>query len=680
MLQSRDTRYGVFSNWRAVCAVLVVFGLFGTIAPTHGEVLHLADGVGGTTGQSFGRAMAGIPDISGDGLSELLVGAPMDNFAGQEAGAAFLWLGNTAVTEQAHATWHGEAGERFGFAVAWIGDVNNGGEPDYAVGAPLSNAGTAASGRVCVFYGEEDPATGPHLVIQGASAGNQFGFSLADAGDFDGDGRDDFIVGAPYSNAPGLQSGAAYVIYGADGGPSVDLDDALKLSGLVAGDLFGWSVAGAGNFLGGNEDAVAVGAPSYDSIATDAGAVFIFEGANHPTNPDADYDHRCQVGGNAKPNSLFGTVVRNVGRWDSDGYDDLAIGAPGNSFETGRVGIFFGDASPSVEGDRYRTGQDGEDQFGHCVVGGYDWTGNGKADVLIGAPHQSADGSDAGRAYIWEGGTGSGSAGSLDIIAVDPMVEGNTSGGLFGYSLAACADFDGDGQPDHGIGAPAGNISFNNSPAGYCRFMATDPQTVANEPETLNFGWQPGGAVMVQIRWSGEWSTVDDLKVYRREEMLGGDSIALTLVHEGRVPANTTDVFELTDPGPFHDPGAHHLTYHVEMCLEDGSSQLLENGATLALADRPEPNLLAGAVWPNPANPQAAMEFQVPAGQAFMVTVHDLRGHEVALVRQGHGSGLPETAVWDGRDAQGRQLPSGTYFFRLLAGLETQVRKVVLAR
>lgn len=678
-----DTRHGISSNRRAIWALLGVFALLGAPRGASAAVLHLADGATGIAGQQFGAAMSGLEDISGDGLAELLVGAPGYQSGGSDTGAVFLWLGNTAVTEAAQEVWYGVANESFGFSVAAIGDVNGDERPDFAVGAPLNDSGGQDRGRVCVFYGSPNLSSEPDLVIQGEAAYDQFGFSVAAAGDFNGDGKDDFIVGAPYHDSPGQDAGAAYIVYGATGGPSDDLADALKLTGQVGGDLFGWSVCPTGNFLGGNEDGVAVGAPSYDSFGTDAGAVFVFEGVNPPSNPDATHDHVCRVGGNSPAYSLFGWVVRHVGRWDSDGYDDLAVGAPGNrgaGLDAGRAEIFFGDPSPSEQGDRYVTGQDGGDKLGYSLVGGQDWSGNGKDDVLIGAPFHSGDGAEAGRAYLWAGGSSSGSFSILDAIAVDPMVSDSAANDRFGSSLAACSDFDGDGAPDHGIGAPGGNIAANNSTAGYCRFLASDPQTVGNEDQSIHFGWQPDGTVAIQIRLDRRWSDVAELKVYRREETYGGVSTGRSLLREGRVPANTGAVFAMTDPLDALSTSAERMTYIAELHLRSGRTFYLENSAQLDVADRPDPDLLVGSVWPNPANPRASMEFQVPAGQAYLVTVHDLRGREVALIRQGTGTGQTETAVWNGLDATGRALPSGTYFFRLLAGQQTEVRKVVLAR
>ena len=298
------------SNWRAVFFPVVLFGaLLIPVIPARGAV-HLTD-ENGSGGTLFGAAMTELEDLNGDLKWEFLVGAPGAPNGGSH-GAVFMWMGGQELTAEPDFQWTGVIQEQFGFSVARIGDVNDDGEPDWAVGAPYSNEGGTNKGKVYLFYGDANPASIIPVGIIGELGGDNFGYSLSAAGDFNSDGVDDFIVGAPAidSGLPG-RAGFAYVIFGDNGGVSTDLGDALKLTGDFSADGFGWSVTDAGNFLGG-DDCVAVGAPKNDSRwGLNAGAVYVYEGGGSPNNV---VDHVIGCGGTAA-GSQYGFAVRGVGDW-----------------------------------------------------------------------------------------------------------------------------------------------------------------------------------------------------------------------------------------------------------------------------------------------------------------------------------------------------------------------------
>ncbi len=645
--------------------------------------IHLTDYAGGLANQEFGGSVCGLGDVNGNGMNDILIGAPGES----NTGAAFLWFGSPNVTHSPAESWYGVADEKFGFSVAAIGDVNDDGDPDFAIGAPLSNAQAATSGRVCIFYGGSSLSSTPDLIIYGQNSGDQFGFSISAAGDFDGDGKDDFIVGAPYSNASALNAGAAYVIYGANGDPSTDLADATVLLGEIAEDHFGWSVCDAGNFLGGNEKSVAVGAPlSNTHGGTDAGAVYVFEGAVSPSNPDATSDHILSVGGTA-PDSRYGWAVRNAGRWDSDSYDDLAVGAPTHNSpgtDAGRIEITFGDPSPATTGDRYVTGGSSGDQLGYSLDNMGDFTGNGDDDLIIGAPFLVDDGTDAGRAYYYEGGTsGSGSVSVLDVIAVQPLVPGNNAHNKFGFAVAGLGDFDGDGGTDYAVAAPGGQIA-TETPAGYCLLEASDGQTVAAFGYLAESQWTADGHVNLLLSLPLAPQEILSLEIIR---------LPATTIHTGSadglvLAGNYSDAmvrYQLLDEGPFESgDSASQVSYQATIHLVDGGIIHLsdpDQWQALQLSQRPGVSLLmARPAWPNPANPRTALEFSVARGEYYHLTIRDLRGCLVRRLEKGEGTGTWTTATWDGLNDGGQALPSGLYFFDLRSDDSLQVRKVMLAR
>ena len=683
------------SNWRAVICLIVPFAcVAGLVVPAHGAVF-LTDEASGVTGQQFGASISELEDQNGDGRGEFLVGAPGDNVNGLDAGAVFYYRSQPDNSHGLWQVWRGAGGEKFGFTVARVGDVNSDGKPDFAVGAPLSNAGGSASGRVYLFWGGSSISSSPDMIISGNAAGDQFGYSISAAGDFNGDGEDDFIVGAPYKNAPGSESGAAFVIYGGNGGPSTDLDDALMLGGEIAGDHFGWSVTDAGNFLGTAHDCVAVGAPGNTADGIDAGAAYVFEGSTQPTDPDATFDLKIRNGSSTKPHSKYGTTVRGIGRWDNDGYDDLAIGAPycnESASEAGRVEIVFGGTSPAATGDRYVNGETATDFLGFSLARVGDVLGSSNDDLLIGAPGYDGDATDGGRAYLYAGGSSStGDAGDLTVLPVDPLNPGTEADDKYGYAVASAGLFDDDGTPDYAVAAPVGNIG-SGAAAGFCWIADSGGSVVAAFLPAWEAVWTADGAVALRFAVDSS-ANITGLEVERR--ILAGDGTPLdqAVIWSGTVDLNgPVDLggglsysgggFTLLDSGAAGISQDGQLVYSLTISLPAGRQVTLDELAGPGTRDGvlPRPGLQMEPAWPNPFNPSVSVRFRAPAGSAVQCRVTDLRGHRVATLFTGTGRDQWRTVTWDGRTDTGARAASGVYFIRLSADGASTVQRVVLAK
>jgi hypothetical protein len=237
------------------------------VVETTGLTVLTLDGL--AAGDTFGEVVAVIGDVTGDGKDDFAVGAPLRDVGGGNAGEVRVYSGGNGMLLQ---TLNGTTSDQFGSAIAGAGDVNNDGTNDFAVGSPFDDAvGATDSGSVTVYNG-----AGPTViwVAFGSVASDHFGTSVAGVGDLNGDGNDDFVGGAPDADPGGSVSGQAVVFSGASGLPL------LVLNGPEASTEFGESVANMGDLDGDGVPDIAVGARTADPPGApgDCGTVTIFSG------------------------------------------------------------------------------------------------------------------------------------------------------------------------------------------------------------------------------------------------------------------------------------------------------------------------------------------------------------------------------------------------------------------
>ena len=225
----------------------------------------------GASGGSLGASVGGVGDVNGDGRADFIVGAPGADPGGiTDAGSAFVYSGATgALLYQKNGAAMGDA---FGNAVAGVGDVDGDGRPDFIVGSQSAdNGGSLNVGGAFVYSG----ATGALLYSKyGALGLDNFGSSVSGSGDVNGDGRADFIVGARYADGGVVNTGSAFVYSGTTGALL------YQKSGTFSGDNFGRSVSGAGDVDGDGRADFVVGASGADPGGLlDAGSAFVYSGA-----------------------------------------------------------------------------------------------------------------------------------------------------------------------------------------------------------------------------------------------------------------------------------------------------------------------------------------------------------------------------------------------------------------
>ena len=169
----------------------------------------------------------------------------------------------------------------FGYSVSSAGDVNGDGYDDLIVGAVGNGLATNNAGKAYIYFGGRVIDNMPDLILAGTSTGDKFGNSVSTAGDVNGDGYDDVIVAAYYNDAAGVDAGRAYIYLG---GSNMNSTADVVMTGAAAGDWFGISVSTAGDVNGDGFSDVIVGAWQNDAGGTDAGRAYIYFGGASMNN------------------------------------------------------------------------------------------------------------------------------------------------------------------------------------------------------------------------------------------------------------------------------------------------------------------------------------------------------------------------------------------------------------
>ena len=314
--------------------------------PSTGSVassVKLSSGQNGTPGlsnfDSFGSSVTSIGDLDGDGVVDLVVGAK-----GGDAIYVLRMNANGTVkssTKIASGTNGITSGTFFGSSVASIGDVDGDGVPDLAVGARNDATGQIGAGAVYVLRMNADGTVKSSTKIaSGLNGGptlannDQFGASVASLGDLDGDGVTDLAVGAINDSSAGTQRGVVYVLrLNADGTVKGSTKIASSTNGgpaLANFDVFGSSVASIGDLDGDGVTDLAVGARG-DSAGANRGAVYVLRmNANGAVKSSTKIASGTNGGPALSDNDNFGSSVAAVGDLDGDGVTDLAVGANGD--------------------------------------------------------------------------------------------------------------------------------------------------------------------------------------------------------------------------------------------------------------------------------------------------------------------------------------------------------------
>ena len=525
------------------------------------SVHHVVDLATLSAGQGFiiqgdvaddraGFSVSSAGDVNGDGFDDLIVGAVGGDDGGNGAGEAYVIFGTdqgfgsdfsgrrvidlaTITAAQGFIIQGDAAGDRAGFSVSSAGDVNGDGFEDLIVGADLGSEayvifgadqgfGSDVSGRHVIDLATITAAQG--FIVQGDAADDRAGCSVSSAGDVNGDGFDDLIVGAFLGDDDGAQAGEAYVIFGTDQGFGsdvsghrvIDLTNLAAAQGFIiqgdaAGDLAGGSVSSAGDVNGDGFEDLIVGADRGDGGGAYAGEAYVIFGSDQGFGANVSGRQVIDLTTLSAARGFIilgdaagdhaGVSVSSAGDVNGDGFDDIIVGAyrgvDGGNLAGEAYVVFGSDQGFGIDVAGRQIidltnlttaqgfiiqGDAANDQAGISVSSAGDVNGDGFDDMIVGAYSGDNGGTNAGEAYVIFGsdqGFGIDVAGRqvIDLAAITAaqgfIIQGDTTNDNAGRSVSSAGDVNGDGFDDLLVGAPNGDDGDTQAGEAYIVFGGT---------------------------------------------------------------------------------------------------------------------------------------------------------------------------------------------------------------
>jgi hypothetical protein len=406
---------------------------------------------GDQTFADYGYCVATAGDVNGDGFSDILVGASRYDHGQEDEGRAYLYLGS-GDGPRSTAGWvieADQAGAHFG-TVASAGDVDGDGYEDVIVGAEGYDFGQADEGAIFLFMGTMNGlSASPSWFAESDQAEAGLGHALAGAGDVNGDGYSDILAGAPYYDGAYFDEGRAFLWLGSPtGAPMGDPENAAwSTAGTHNNAELGAAVAAA-DVNGDGFGDVIVGIRKYSEGQNKEGAAAVYLGSESGLASTSVW--LCQ---SDQAHAQLGYAVASAGDVNNgDGYSDVLVGAPfqdNGENDEGMVYLYNGSSDgPELDWSWYAEGDAEDAQLGFSIASAGDVNGDGYSDIIVGAP-LIFDGT--GSFGVWLGSPEGPAGHNLwDADFADYILGGSQSG----YAVASAGDVDGNGFSDIIIAAP----------------------------------------------------------------------------------------------------------------------------------------------------------------------------------------------------------------------------------
>lgn len=379
-----------------------------------------------------------------------------------------------------------------GYYLAPAGDVNGDGYSDVLVSVYNNVFGVSKDGRVQLFLGTGNGIGSAAAWTSEGKGGTNYGESIGSAGDVNGDGYFDVVVGAPRFSNGEENEGAVFVYYGSPSG--LDTNPSWIMEGNQANAFFGASVSTAGDVNKDGYADVVVGASYYDDGETNEGKIFVYLGSASGLGKTPYFTAQSD-----QVNAFFGKSVSSAGDVNHDGFGDIVVGAPGydhGQTNEGRAYLYLGTYGGMTQAPAW-TGESNQADasFGNSVACAGDLNGDGFSDVVVGANRFDDKMSNVGKLYVYMG-----SANGFSLYP-DWTMTGNQIDGNLGISVNAAGDINGDGYGELIAGAYSNNVQ---DPVGNVFIYYGSRTGVSTNSIILNKQNYPGVNLGLSVATAGD--------------------------------------------------------------------------------------------------------------------------------------------------------------------------------
>ncbi len=618
----------------------------------------------------FSATMLG--DLNNDGYDDILLGTR--TYYTLALGQARVFYGGAEMDSIADISLDATQGYTvFGHTVAGDGDFNGDGFPDFLVG-DIGNASSLNkhddAGSISLFYGGINVSGNADAVFSGSADREGFGSAVAGAGDVNGDGYQDIIVGASnHWEAPYHYAGRAYLYFGGTSRKNeADLvfNSTFKYNGNHA--YFGKEVGSAGDVNGDGFD---------DIYVVEQFKASIFLGGTQ-MDTIADYVFNMQV------NDFSFSAVGDVNK---DGYDDILYSKPTQNL-AGKAYLYFGGENLLDGVDITFTGLKAGDNFGQISHAAGDVNGDGYADFIIAVPGDDSNGTNLGAVQLF--------LGAENIPTTPALTFNGTAADPFSYNFAfhinGGKDINNDGFDD--IAVSNGLFSLTpGSNEGRIYFFYGGVQ-MDNTADRVLTGSSPKnylGLRRISFLPDLNKDGFDEIFTSEGNYQSGGDDREKPVIFYGGTPMDSLSDITLPyssanmDIGYFfdnQDSSVHLLAGDPvnraagpsmgRVFVYSGNMTGIEDTQT---ADHSVADFSLYQNYPNPFNPKTVISYQLAENKPVKLSIYNVLGQEVATLISGKQSAGHHQVTWDAS-----AFPSGLYFYRLKTENHTEVRKMMLLR